>query len=138
MKRYGKYYEQYNGLFDAYQAVRGVNTIVEDTHVVSPKKNNRSFPGIKFVKIFTQRKGLGADLTHVGKVENVLSDDGVGSTVMTAVDNDKKLQIVATNNNTQVRVVDSSGRVEDEFVTTVPARYDDEKFSMSIINIQEL
>lgn len=138
MKRYGKYYEQYNGLFDAYQAVRGGGTVLESMQVVTPKKNEQTYPGVKYIKIFTQRVGRGADLTHLGRVENVLSDDGKGSTILTAIDNDKTLHIVATNNNTQVKVMDSSGRIEDEFVTNVPTRYDSEKSAMSIINIQEL
>lgn len=140
MKRYGKYHSQYNGLFDAYRAVTGdsVINIHEKMRVVDPVKGRESYPGIKYIKVFVEPKGRGANFVYLGKVTRVLSDDGEGGTVINAVYNDKTLNITTTQDSTKVTVTDSSARVEDMFVTTIPTRFDAEKKEMMIINKLEV
>ena len=139
MKRFGKYDSQYTGLFDAYTAV---NPTIKENVYVKPTLNESgkalSFPGIKFVKIFVQRAGRGADLVHLGKITSVDSDDGQGNTIMSAVDNNKNLHITLANKSAQVKIVDDRGYLENEFVTTTPIRFDGEKKELTIINIEEL
>lgn len=142
MKRYGKYYSQYNGLFDAYKAVSGGANYFErepqSRTLVVEASGEPSFPGIKYVKIFLQKLGRGADLIHLGKVENVFSDDGKGSTVISAKEDGHAIDIISTDKSVQVKIIDNTGRIENEFVTNIPAKYDNEKNTMTVINIEEL
>jgi hypothetical protein len=139
MKRFGKYDSQYIGLFDAYKAVNPAfraPVYVENIYTESSKVP--TFPGIKFIKIFLQKAGRGADLIHLGKVIAVDSDDGQGNTIMTAEDSTKMLHITLTGKASQVKVVDDQGRLENEFVTATPIRFDVDKKELTIINIEEL
>ena len=97
-----------------------------------------SFPGAKFIKVFIQKAGRGADLTHLAKVASIDSDDGDGGTVLTGHDGDKKLHITTTKKNAQVKTVDNIGNVESDFVTTAPVRYDSDLKEIIIIQVEEI
>lgn len=139
MKRFGKYDSQYTGLFDAYATVNPtIREVVHIERTYNEAAKNPSFPGIKFVKIFLQKAGRGADLIHLGKVVSVDSDDGQGNTIISATDDMKNLHITLAGKTAQVKIVDPKGFLENEFVTTTPVRFDGDKKELTIINIEEL
>ena len=90
MKRFGKYNDEYSSLFETYAAVNPGLYREAYVPIVSEKSLGRSFPDLKYVKVFLQKVGRGADLRHLGKVVSIDSDDGEGNTIITAKDNDKK------------------------------------------------
>jgi hypothetical protein len=139
MKRFGKYDSQYTGLFDAYTAVNPTFCEpIQPKRLFTESSKTLTFPGIKFVKIFLQKAGRGADLIHLGKVIAIDSDDGEGNTIMSAVDDEKNIHITLAGKATQVKIIDDRGQLENEFVTTTPARFDLDKKELTIINIEEL
>jgi hypothetical protein len=144
MKRFGMYNDDFNNLFECYSQVNSM--IVERelpsmTRVpVVTNSGERSFPGARFLKIFTQKPGLGADMTIFGKIDSIDSDDGKGGVILTARDGDKTINATISSPAKQchIKVLSSTGEIEDDFITTVPARFDSEQKDITIINIQEL
>ena len=140
MKRFGRYNNDFNGLFECYAKV---GTIVEG-ELPSSNRNPivsssiESFPGAEFIKVFVQQKGRGADLVHLAKVESIGSDDGDGGTVISGEDGDKTLHISTTNNGVKVTVSDKQGSIENTFVTPTPVRYDNKSKEITIIQVEEV
>lgn len=97
-----------------------------------------SFPGAKYCKIFIQQPGRGADLRHLGTVTRVESDDGEGNTVISASEQDTELNIITTETGAQVRLVDSTGNIENEFVTNIAPKFDNSTKEITIIHIEQL
>ena len=140
MKRFGKYDNDFNNLFECYSKV---GTIVERelpsvSRASMTSISGDSFPGAKFIKVFIQKTGRGADLAHLAKVASIDSDDGDGGTVLTGHDGDKKLHIITTKKNAQVKTVDDIGNIENDFVTTAPVRYDNDLKEIIIIQVEEV
>lgn len=142
MKRFGYYNNDFNNLFECYAKVTPIVErelpSVNMQRVTTLNKNGHSYPEAKFCKIFVQRPGGGADLTYFGKISSIDSDDGQGNTVITAKDGDKILNVVTTKSNAQVRVISNTGHVDDEFITSLPARFDSSSKDITIIKIEDL
>lgn len=148
MKRFGRYTDDMNALYDAYNSCshnKGKYNPVINTLILERAPGPGTYPGLKYVKIFLQKPGRGASLIHLGNVTEVLSDDGQGNMIITATDHDdpdKILNIsigkVSTSINSLVKVIDKTGRIENEFVTTIKPTYSDSKHELTIINIEEL
>lgn len=144
MKRFGMYNNDFNNLFECYSQVNSM--IVERelpsiTRIpVNTSSGESSFPGAKFIKIFTQKPGMGADMTILGKIDTIDSDDGKGSVILTARDADKTINATISSPTKQchIKVISSEGEIEEDFITTVPVRFDPEQKDITIINIQEV
>jgi hypothetical protein len=144
MKRFGMYNNDFNNLFECYSKVNSM--IVERelpsiTRVpVNTNSGESSFPGARFLKIFTQKPGMGADMTMLGKISSVDSDDGEGSVILTARDGDKTINATISSPSKQchIKVLSDTGEIEDDFITSIPVRFDSEQKDITIINIQEL
>lgn len=139
MKRFGTTNNDFTKLYECYTTVmNGVQQtqVIQESQIEVTK--SPSFPGANNVKIYKQRPGVGADLVYVGKTVTFQSDDGDGGTVGSASDIDKTLQFVTSKNSTQVKVVDQSGGVEEEFVTTVPVKFDSENYDIIIIHVEQI
>lgn len=91
---------------------------------------------LQAVEVITQRPGGVVDSTFTSKRCDVLSDDGDGGMVLNAYTDHKELQISTTKDNCNVKVVGQDGRVEDEFITTIPPRIKGNV--LTIININEV
>ena len=140
MKRFGKYDNDFNNLFECYSKV---GTIVEGglpslSRQPAGVSTGDSFPGAKYIKIFIQKTGRGADLAHLADVDSIDSDDGDGGSVLIGRDGSKKLHIITTKNNAQVKTVDVDGNIESDFVTTAPVRYDADNKEIIIIQVEEV
>ena len=83
-----------------------------------------------------QKHGRGADLIHYGKVVSVDSDNGDGGTIISAKDDNKNMHLIISNDAAQVRIIDDSGYIENEFVTNIKPTFNDKV--LTIINIEEL
>lgn len=87
-------------LFECYAQVNKSIVVERDLPSVSRSVNiptnskEPSFRGLKFIKIFLQRAGQGADLIHLAKLKSIDSDDGEGSTIITGTENDDTIQII--------------------------------------------
>jgi hypothetical protein len=144
MKRFGMYNDDFKNMFECYSRVSPEivmeNTLPSMSRKSTPAINpvGHSFPGAKFCKIFIQQPGRGADLRHLGKVTRIESDDGEGNTVISAEEGDKTLNVVTTESGAQVRMIDSTGKVENEFVTNVAPRFDSSTKEITIIHIEQL
>jgi hypothetical protein len=143
MKRFGYYNNDLNNLFECYAQV-SPELVVEKqlpSYTRQPTTVNRggiSFPGAKFCKVFVQQPSGGADLKYLGRVTSVESDDGEGNTFITSKQGDDTINIITSKQNAQVRVFDNTGAVEDEFTTTLPARYDSNTNEIIIIQTELL
>lgn len=140
MKRFGRYDNDFNGLFECYAKV---GTIVErELPSISREpimsKTGDSFPGAKFIKVFVQQKGRGADLVHLAKIDSIGSDDGECGTVITGKDGDKTLHICTIKSGVKVTVSDKEGSIENTFVTPTPARYDNKSKEITVIQVEEV
>ena len=138
MKRFGTYDSKYNSLFKTYEKVNPSLYREAFIPIVQEKSLGVSYPDLKYVKIFLQKAGRGADLSHYGKVISIDSDDGKGNTIITAKDDNKILNIIVTSSSAQVKIIDDSGYVENEFITNVKPRYSSEQNELSIINIDDI
>jgi len=144
MKRFGTYESDFANLFECYAQVNKSVVIERDLPSVSrsinipTNKKGSSFKGLKFVKIFLQRTGQGADLIHLAKLKSIDSDDGQGSTIITASENDDTIQIVINKKSAQVKVVDQQGNIENDFVTGIAPRFDEESGELTIIHVNEV
>jgi hypothetical protein len=140
MKRFGRYNNDFNGLFECYAKV---GTIVERdlpsiTRELEGPSTGDSFPGAQYVKIFIQKIGRGADLAHLARINSIDSDNGDGGAVISGEDGDKKIHIITTKDSTQVRVVDIAGAIENDFITPTPTRYDNNSKEITIIQVEEV
>lgn len=144
MKRFGMYNNDFNNLFECYSKVNSMIVERELPSVtrepVNTNSGKASFPGARFLKIFTQKPGMGADMTMLGKISSVDSDDGEGSVILTAQDGDKTINATISSQSRQchIKVLSGIGEIEDDFITSIPARFDSEQKDITIINIQEL
>jgi hypothetical protein len=144
MKRFGKYEDDFANLFECYAQVNKSIVVERDLPSISRGVNipttskSPSFSGLKFIKIFLQRTGQGADLIHLAKLKSIDSDDGEGSTIITGVEDDDTIQIVVSKKNAQVKVVDSEGNIENDFVTGIAPRFDSESGELTIIHVNEV
>lgn len=144
MKRFGMYNNDFNNLFECYSQV---NTMIVERELpsvtrvpVTTNSGERSFPGLKYVKIFTQKPSRGADMTSLSSVSAIESDDGKGGVIITSKDGDKTVNVIIStaDKSCHVKISGQSGEIEDEFITTIPVKFDSENKELSIINIQEI
>lgn len=144
MKRFGTYESDFANLFECYAQVNKNIVVERDLPSVSRSVNiptnekGSSFKGLKFVKIFLQRTGQGADLIHLAKLKSIDSDDGQGSTIITAQEEEDTIHIVISNKSAQVKVVDTQGNIENEFVTNVAPKFDQDNGELTIIHVNEV
>lgn len=144
MKRFGTYESDFANLFECYAQVNKSVVMERDLPSISrginipTSKNGSSFKGLKFVKIFIQQTGQGADLIHLAKLKSIDSDDGEGSVIITTIEGDDTIQIVINKDNSQVKVVDSQGNVENDFVTSIAPRFDEDSGELTIIHVNEV
>jgi len=140
MKRFGRYNNDFTNLFECYSQVGTVTErkLPSIERVPTGVSTGNSFPGAKFIKVFIQRIGRGADLTHLAKIDSIDSDDGNGGAILTGEDGDKQLHITTTKDSTQVRIVDKTGTIENDFITTTPVRYDDKSKEITVIQVEEV
>lgn len=144
MKRFGTYESDFANLFECYAQVNKSIVVERDLPSVSRNVNiptnskEPSFRGLKFIKIFLQRAGQGADLIHLAKLKSIDSDDGEGSTIITGTENDDTIQIIVNKKSAQVKVVDSQGNIENDFVTSIAPRFDNESGELTIIQVNEV
>lgn len=144
MKRFGTYESDFANLFECYAQVNKNVVVERELPSVSRGVNipttspGPSFKGLKYIKIFLQRNGQGADLIHLAKLKTIDSDDGEGSTVITATEDEDTIQIVSSKKSTQVKVVDSQGNIENDFVTRVAPKFDDESGELTIIHVNKV
>lgn len=141
MKRFGMYDNDYNNLFECYGQVNK-SVLIEQKPLPSVARktvslsSGSSFPNLSKVKIFIQKHGRGADLMNVVNVDSVESDDHDGGVIVTGSENNKIFNIVTTKKTAQVRIIDDIGNIENEFVTNVPPRYNNNE--LIIIHVEEL
>lgn len=141
MKRFGRYDNDFNNLFECYQQVNGMvmeRSLPSETRQPTSITTGNSFPGVKHVKVFIQRPGRGADLTNMINVSRVDSDDGESGAIISGVDGDKTFNIATTKKTAQVKTIDSQGNLENDFVTNVSPRYDADKKELTIIHVEQL
>lgn len=144
MKRFGMYNNDFNNLFECYSKVNSMIVERELPSVtrgsVNTNAGEQTFPGAKFLKIFTQKPGMGADMTSLGKITSIDSDDGEGGVILTARDGEKTINATISSPSKQchIKIISPAGEIEDDFVTNVDARFDSEQKDITIINIQEL
>lgn len=144
MKRFGTYESDFANLFECYAQVNKSVVVERDLPSVNRSINipttskEPSFKGLKFIKIFLQRVGQGADLIHLVKLKSIDSDDGEGSTIITGSEGDDTIQIVVNKSSAQVKVVDSQGNIENDFVTNIAPRFDSENGELTIIHVNEV
>lgn len=140
MKRFGMYNDDFNNLFECYSQVNGEDTtnLIMTRPVEGIISEKLTYPGAKFVKVFTQKPGRGADLSTLGNIKSIDSDDGQGGVIISAVDGDKGVDVVMADDQCHVKIFDSKGAVEDQFITNIPVRFDEDQKEITIINIQEL
>ena len=140
MKRFGMYNDDFSNLFECYSQVNGDTTpeLVVPRPTVGIISEKLTYPGARFVKVFTQKPGRGADLSTLGNIKSIDSDDGQGGVIISAMDGEKGVDVVMADDQCHVKIIDSKGAVEDQFITNIPVRFDKEQKEITIINIQEL
>lgn len=142
MKRFGTYDNDFNNLFECYNKVNK-NIVVErslpsETRQPITTLTGDSFPGIKHVKIFIQRPGRGADLAHLVNINSIDSDNGESGAILSGTEGEKSFHMSTTDTNAQVKVVDSQGNLENDFVTTIAPKYDSKSGELTIIHVETL
>jgi hypothetical protein len=141
MKRFGRYDNDFNGLFECY---RQVNSLVVERELPSATRQptsittGDSFPGIKTIKVFVQRPGRGADLTNIIDVNRLGSDNGDNGTVISGTEGDKVFDVITTSKGAQIKTYDNENNLENDFVTNIAPRYDSEARELVIIHVEEL
>ena len=142
MKRFGRYDNDFNNLFECYSKVNKSFVIERqlpsETRQPITTLTGDSYPGIKHVKIFIQRPGRGADLAHLVKINSIDSDNGESGAILSGIEGDKTFHMSTTDTNAQVKVVDSQGNLENDFVTTVAPKYASGTGELSIIHVETL
>lgn len=141
MKRFGMYNNDFNNLFECYAKVNKelvVEGLPSETRKPVTISTGDSFPGLKNVKIFIQKPGRGADLSNIINVKSIDSDNGDGGAIISGTEHDKMFHLVTTDKNAQVKTIDKQGALENDFVTTVAPRYDENKGELTIIHIEHL
>ena len=140
MKRFGRYDNDFNGLFECYARVAGdvmnevtIHQVREDSKI----STGTTYPGLKFVKIFKQMKGRGADMAYLGKVQSIDSDNGEGGVIMTATEGDQTIHVATTDDNADI-TVSIDGETIEKFKTTTPVRFDSESKELTIIQTEEV
>lgn len=140
MKRFGMYDDDFNNLFERYCDVnqnlrenRFMSAIIQEAVYGST-----SYPDLSNVKVFVQRPGRGADLVHQIDVKSINSDDGDMNTMLTGTEGDKTFNITTTPDSAQIKTVDQTGNVENDFVTRIKPRFDSDKKELIIIHVEEL
>ena len=73
MKRFGMYNDDFSNLFECYSQVNGDTTpeLVVPRPTVGIISEKLTYPGARFVKVFTQKPGRGADLSTLGNIKSV-------------------------------------------------------------------
>jgi hypothetical protein len=142
MKRFGYYDNDFNKLFECYERVTGdlvtENLPSELRELKQSQNSGTSYPGLDMVKVFHQKRGRGADLIHQIDVSKIESDNGEGGVILSGSDGDKTFDIITNNKNAQVKVYDPTGKLENQFVTSISPRYDTRTNELTIINIDVL
>ena len=140
MKRFGMYNDDFTNLFECYSRV---GTVVERELPSVERKavsvsSTPSFENASVVKIFIQKPGQGADLAHHAKIISVDSDDGEGGVILTCKEGDKTIQLSTTPESVQVKIVSQSGDIENNFITTLPVRFDSKLGELTVIQVEEV
>jgi hypothetical protein len=141
MKRFGMYDNDFNNLFECYGQINK-SVLTENRPLPSATREpitlsaGNSFPELSKVKIFIQKPGRGADLTNVVNVISVDSDDHDGGVIVTGTEGDKNFNIITTKKTAQVRMIDELGNIENEFITNVPPRFNNNE--LILIHVEEL
>jgi len=143
MKRFGRYNNDFNNLFECYAKVSpglvAERTLPSETRKpIDLSSREPSYPDVKQVKVFIQRHGRGADLAHVIKAKNIDSDDGDGGVILSGTEGEKIFNIVTNKKSAQVKTIDSQGNIENDFVTNIAPRFDSENKELTIIHVEEL
>lgn len=133
MKRFGTNDNDYYHMAMCYENVNTRKRVV-----IVESKSGPSFGEIKMIKIYKQRMNAGADLIFLGKDVVVDSDDGNGGTVLTARESGKMIHVATTKSNAQVKVVGVDGKIEDEFTTTLPPKFNNERSELIIIQVEQI
>ena len=137
MKRFGRYNNDFMGLYESYSKVHsGGEGVV--TLPVTYINEGTSFPEVETAKIFIQRPAGGADLKYFVDIVSVDSDDGASGTVITGKDGEKQVNIITTKGSVQVRIIDSAGMVEDDFISSIPPKYDVSNKELTIIQVEQV
>lgn len=137
MKRFGMIDSDFSCLSECYQRVYKP-VVAPNFNLPVVESAGITYPGLERVKIFIQKPGLGADLRHFVKVNNVQSDDGQGGLVLTGVDGDHIFNIIIANNQAQVRMIDDRGEEVNNFITTISPKFDSKQKELIIIQKEEL
>lgn len=140
MKRFGRYNNDFNNLFECYAQVTGdmmCETTTTRVYEDSKISTGTTYPGLKFVKIFKQLKGRGANMAYLGKLRSVDSDNGSGSVIMTAVDGEQTLHVASADGRAEVKV-STDGEIIDQFQTSTPVRFDKTGGELIIIQTEEV
>lgn len=143
MKRFGRYNNDFNNLFECYAKV-SPGLVVERSlpsetrQPIDLSAKSPSFPNIKQIKVFVQRHGRGADLSHVIKTSSIHSDDGDGGVIISGSEGDKNFDVVTNKKSAQVKTIDRQGNIENDFVTNIAPRYDSGRGELTIIHVEEL
>ena len=88
--------------------------------------------------MFIQRPAGVADLKYFVDIVGVDSDDGDLGTVISGRDGEKQINIITTKRSVQVRVIDSAGMIEDDFVSSIPPKYDVNNKELTIIQVEQV
>lgn len=137
MKRFGRYNNDFMGLYESYSKVQSLEPGVVDLPVTFVNEGN-SFPEAETAKVFIQRPAGGADLKYFVDIVGVDSDDGDSGTVISGRDGEKQINIITTKRSVQVRVIDSAGMIEDDFVSSIPPKYDVNNKELTIIQVEQV
>lgn len=126
-------------LSECYMRVHQPAEMVKDLYIPVCESNDRvSFPGIRTVKVFIQKPGRGADLTYMINVKRVDSDNGSNGVIISGEDGDNMYHVTTTQDGAQVKVIDSKGMIENDFVTRVKPKFDSASKELIIIQVEEL
>ena len=140
MKRYGMYDNDFDGLFERYCDVN--KNLKESRYrsliIQEAKYGSTSYPDLSSVKVFIQRPGRGADLTHHIDVSAINSDDGDMNTMLSGSEGERTFNVTTTKDSAQIKTVDKAGNIENEFVTRIKPRFDSDKKELIIIHVEEL
>tara|TARA_B100002019_G_scaffold263569_1_gene251727 strand:- start:1592 stop:2020 length:429 start_codon:yes stop_codon:yes gene_type:complete len=142
MKRFGRYDNDFNALFECYNLVNPDVVVERELPSVSRQKNTtssgESFPGLKKIKIFVQKPGRGADLMHMIDLKTIDSDDSDGGTVISGKESDKNFHMITTKKSAQIKTVDDQGQLENDFVTNIAPKFDRTSGELTIIHVEHL
>lgn len=142
MKRYHLQDSDFTNLYERYCQVSKstqehvvIDVLIQENDTSSSES---SYPGIKTVKVFVQRPGQGADLMYLIHVVRVDSDNGSSGAVISGEGENNLFHITTTDKSAQVKVVDSKGMIENDFVTNIKPKFDSDNKELIIIHVEEL